>query len=66
MLDRSPTLMPQRVRHLIHYRLIEVVAVESLAPRMRRIVCGGAALEGFYSPGFDDHLKLVLPAPGQH
>lgn len=65
MLDRLLTLTPQRVRHSIRYRLIDVVDIASLTPCMPRIVFGGAALEGFYSPGFDDHVKLVLPAPGQ-
>lgn len=55
----------QRVRHPIRYRLIEVVAIEPLGPHMRRIVFAGAALEGFHSPGFDDHVKVVLPAPGE-
>src|SRR3546814_12682499 len=31
---------------------------------MRRIVVSGAELNGFFSPGFDDHVKLFLPAPG--
>jgi len=65
MSDLPFVLTPQRVRHPIRYRLIEVVAIDAISPHMRRIVFGGEALEGFYSPGFDDHVKLVLPAPGE-
>src|SRR3546814_7768375 len=31
---------------------------------MRRIGVSGAELNGFFSPGFDDHVKLFMPAPG--
>jgi NADPH-dependent ferric siderophore reductase len=30
---------------------------------MLRITLGGAELQGFYSPGFDDHVKLFFPDP---
>ncbi|MEH3087846.1 MAG: siderophore-interacting protein [Xylophilus ampelinus] len=57
--DRSP----QRVRHALRFRLLDVVAVRRLTPRMIRVTLGGAALDGFRSPGFDDHVKLFFPDP---
>jgi NADPH-dependent ferric siderophore reductase len=56
---------PGRVRHEARRRLLEVLRVEQLTPRMRRIVLGGAELAGFTSAAADDHVKLFLPAPGQ-
>lgn len=55
----------QRVRHTLRFRLIEVTATERLSPHMARITFGGPDLDGFYSPGFDDHVKLFFPAPGE-
>jgi len=55
---------PQRVRHPIRLRLLEVLKTERLTPRMVRITLGGAALAGFTSLGFDDHVKLFFPRPG--
>jgi NADPH-dependent ferric siderophore reductase len=60
----SITRTPIRVRHQTKLRLAEVVRVEQPSPRMRRIVFGGASLEGFTSAGADDHVKLFFPAPG--
>lgn len=51
----------ERVRHALRYRRVTVVRTEVLTPRMRRIVVGGESLEGFTSPGFDDHVKLFFP-----
>src|SRR3546814_2595336 len=45
-------------------RRAKVARVSSLSPHMRRIVVSGAELNGFFSPGFDDHVKLFMPAPG--
>ncbi len=61
----SITRTPIRVRHPTKLRLAEVVRVEQPSPRMRRIVFGGASLEGFTSAGADDHVKLFFPAPGE-
>lgn len=55
----------QRLRHTLRFRLIEVIATERLSPHMARITFGGPDLDGFYSPGFDDHVKLFFPAAGQ-
>ena len=56
---------PVRIRHEARLRTLEVVRAETLTPRMRRIVLGGEALDGFVSAAADDHVKLFLPAPGQ-
>jgi NADPH-dependent ferric siderophore reductase len=56
---------PYRVRHETRMRLLEVVAVEPITPRMARVTLGGAALEGFVSAAHDDHVKLFFPAPGE-
>lgn len=66
----SPAISPAtrrsiRVRHQTRIRLLHVVRAETLTPHMRRVVLGGAALEGFVSAAADDHVKLFLPAPGQ-
>jgi NADPH-dependent ferric siderophore reductase len=54
----------RRMRHEPRLRLLEVVEVQRITPRMLKIVLGGA-LDGFVSPGFDDHVKLFFPAPGE-
>ncbi|TPG61067.1 siderophore-interacting protein [Roseomonas nepalensis] len=54
----------RRVRHEPRRRVLEVRRVERLTPRMLRVVLGGAELEGFHSPAFDDHVKLFFPLPG--
>lgn len=58
-----PDRTPQRVRHELKFRLLEVVRAERLTPGMVRVTLGGADLEGFASPGFDDHVKLFFPDP---
>lgn len=55
---------PKRVRHELRFRLIEVAAAERISPHMARITFGGD-LNGFDSPGFDDHVKLFFPAAGE-
>ena len=54
---------PQRVRHELRFRLLEVLRTERLTPGMVRVVLGGSDLAGFHSPGFDDHVKLFFPDP---
>ena len=58
-----PDRTPQRVRHELRMRLLEVRDVEALTPNMRRVTLGGDDLEGFESPGFDDHVKHFFPDP---
>ena len=43
------------------FRQLQVLRSERLTPHMQRIVVGGAELEGFESPGPDDHVKLFFP-----
>lgn len=61
----SPERTPQRVRHDVKRRIAEVRVAERLTPHMARIVLGGDDLDGFVSAGFDDHMKLIFPAPGE-
>lgn len=73
----DPTTRPDRAvirqRHEIRVRPLEVLAVTDITPKMRRVTLGGAALEGFHSPGYDDHVKVffspdpenpIVPQPG--
>jgi NADPH-dependent ferric siderophore reductase len=52
-----------RVRHEVKRRRLTVTRVEQLSAQMVRVVLGGAALQGFTSLGFDDHIKLFFPTP---
>lgn len=53
----------QRVRHELRLRALTVRSAERITPHCVRVVLEGDALEGFQSPGFDDHVKLILPDP---
>jgi len=59
----TPNRLPQRVRHPLRFRQLEVRTVQRVTPHLVRVTLGGDALEGFVSLGFDDHVKLVLPDP---
>ncbi|RZJ06521.1 MAG: siderophore-interacting protein, partial [Haliea sp.] len=59
----TPDRTPQRVRHELRRRTLDVLRCERLTPHMVRITLGGADLAGFSSPGFDDHVKLFFPDP---
>jgi NADPH-dependent ferric siderophore reductase len=61
----TTSLTARRVRHELRFRLLQVLRVEQPNPHLRRITLGGPALEGFVSAGFDDHVKLFFPAPGE-
>lgn len=61
-----PTPHSSRVSHPITYRRLSVQRVTTLTPGMRRIVLGGADLEGFTTQGFDDHVKLFFPDANGH
>ena len=58
-IDRTP----KRVRHELKLRRVEVREARRLTPHLVRITLGGIDLEGFHSPGFDDHVKLFFPDP---
>jgi NADPH-dependent ferric siderophore reductase len=51
----------QRVRHEPRQREVEVVRVEPLTPNFVSLTFAGAALDGFSSLGFDDHVKFMFP-----
>ena len=55
----------ERVRHDLRFRLLEVLAVEHVTPHALRVTLGGEQMKGFVSKGFDDHVKLFVPAEGQ-
>ncbi|QOF76740.1 siderophore-interacting protein [Variovorax sp. 38R] len=63
----TPDRTPRRVRHELHFRQLTVKTVQRVTPHLIRITLTGDALEGFTSPGFDDHAKLFFPdaATGQ-
>ena len=56
---------PERVRLETRIRILEIVSVTDITPRMRRIRVAGPELAGFQSPGHADHVKLFLPADGK-
>jgi NADPH-dependent ferric siderophore reductase len=60
-----PERIIRRVRHDARLRVLEVVAVQSVTARMVRVTMGGEDLYGFVSSGFDDHVKLFFPHPGE-
>lgn len=41
------------------------MAVQNVTARMVRVTLGGDELHGFVSSGFDDHVKLFFPYPGE-
>jgi len=60
-MDRNSKL----VRHEIRIRVLDVLGVKDITPRLRRVTLGGPDLAGFSSPGYSDHVKLFFPEPGQ-
>src|SRR5690606_37031774 len=54
----------QRVRHPFRARHVQLLAREALSPGFVRLTVGGDELRDFFSPGFDDHVKLILPQAG--
>lgn len=54
----------RRVRHELRFRRLSVQTATRLTPHMMRIRLTGD-MSGFVSLGFADHLKVLLPAPGQ-
>ena len=65
--SNTPDRTPRRVRHELRFRQLTVKTVQRVAPHLIRITLTGDALQGFTSPGFDDHAKLFFPdaATGQ-
>ncbi|WP_242444275.1 siderophore-interacting protein [Advenella sp. S44] len=60
-----PQLAPQRVRHPLKARLLQVRKITCLTPRMVRVTFHGRDLGDFISASFDDHMKLFFPPDGQ-
>lgn len=60
-----PDRAPKRVRHELRFRSLEVARVTPLASGMIRVTLKGEDLQGFTSLGFDDHIKMFFPRPGQ-
>lgn len=50
----------QRVRHETLRRELDVLRVEPIGAHFRSVVLGGAALAGFTSASFDDHVKVIF------
>ncbi|MCC6943085.1 MAG: siderophore-interacting protein [Thermomicrobiales bacterium] len=51
----------QRVMHELRPRLLEVVDVSSIAPRMVRVTFTGDDLDTFVTLDADDHMKMTFP-----
>jgi NADPH-dependent ferric siderophore reductase len=60
-MNDTPDRTPQRVRHPLRFRALDVTKVQRITPHLVRVTLGGDALDGFASPGFDDHAKLFFP-----
>jgi len=58
-------LAVERIRHPLQARSLQVVRRTAVSPGFVRLTLAGPELAGFVSAGFDDHLKLILPQPGQ-
>lgn len=58
-----PDRTPQRVRHPLRFRVLDVANVQRVTPHLVRVTLRGDDLDGFVSPGFDDHVKLFFPDP---
>ena len=63
-LQAEPVAGPriERVRHELKRRTLRVEAIDSVTPHMLRLTLSGDDLADFVSLGFDDHVKLVVPA----
>ena len=60
----KPASRVRRVRHELVRRELQVVRVEAISPHFRSVTFGGAALAGFVSESFDDHVKFMLAPAG--
>ena len=61
----ASSLAIERIRHPLQGRHLQVVRRTQVSPGFVRLTLAGPELTGFVSAGFDDHLKLILPSPGQ-
>lgn len=60
-----PDLEVRRVRHPLKLRRLQVLRTQRLSPHFVCVTFGGPDLADFASDSFDDHVKLMLPGPGQ-
>lgn len=65
MTDTSSSRETRRVRHPLKARRVHVLRTLRLSPHIVRVTFGSPELHDFTSLGFDDHVKLMLPQPGQ-
>ncbi len=54
-----------RVRHELKFRMLTVLRVTPVTPKMLRVTLTGNDLSGFTSSGFDDHVKLFFARHGE-
>ncbi|MGF7187987.1 NADPH-dependent ferric siderophore reductase/DNA-binding PadR family transcriptional regulator [Robbsia andropogonis] len=57
--------LPQRVRHTLSRRLLQVKRVTHVTRHLVRITLTGDDLPGFVSASFDDHVKAFFPREGE-
>lgn len=60
-LENESSRAPQRIRLPLRFRKIQVKSTERLGTHFIRLTFAGEELDGFSSPGFDDHIKLFFP-----
>lgn len=63
--QQQDELVIHRIRHETQIRPLNIIAVTELTPHMRRLTLAGESLASLHSDGFDDHVKLLLPALGE-
>jgi NADPH-dependent ferric siderophore reductase len=63
--DATPDLAVQRVRQPPKLRMLQVLRKVHVGQTLLRVTLTGDELAGFTSAGFDDHVKLFFPTPGQ-
>lgn len=59
--ESSQSRQPTRIRLPLVFRTLTVKTTSRLPGPFQRIVFTGDDLDGFRSPGFDDHVKLFFP-----
>jgi len=62
-LDHSSAVSLRRSPLDLRFRRARVAGIDVVTPRYRRLRLVGPDLEGFTSPGADDHVRLILPGP---
>ena len=57
--------VPSTTKPTRRFRLVEVVAVRPLTPRLVQVALAGDALDGFEIAAPTQHVKLLFPGPGE-